>query len=101
MSLERLALRGEVDTEVRPAALLARQRRLRDQPCQEMRRVEQVPQACRVADQPAVAPECRAEFGRDGLRSGGGRNIGKPRGQPRLSEPGERRTTSEDEAFEK
>ena len=84
MALERLALRREVDAEVRAAALLARERGLGDEPRQQVRRVEQMREARGVADEAAVAPERVAQLGRDGL----GRAAARGRPGSRAGSPG-------------
>ena len=63
--LEGLALGREVDAEVGAAALLARERALGDEPCEQVRRRAQALEPGGVADEPAVAPERAAELGGD------------------------------------
>ena len=100
MSLERLALGREVGAEVRAAALLTRERGLRDEPREQVRRVEQAPEPLGVADEAAVAPERRAQLRVSRLGSGASRDVGKPCGKTGLGERGERRAAAEDEALE-
>ena len=69
--LEGLALRREVGPEVRAAALLARERALGDEPRQQVRRVEELREPGRVADEAAVAPERRAAAPASRARSAG------------------------------
>ena len=101
MALELRTLGREVRAEVRATALLACERALGNEPREEVRRVEEMPEPFGVADETAVVPERRAELGCHVLGSRSGGDVGEPRREARLAERRERRTTPEDEAFEK
>jgi len=100
VALERLALRGEVDTEVRSPTLLTGERCLGDEAREEMRSGQELLEPGGIADEAAVAPKRRAELGRDGLGRGRIRNRGKAPRHRWLAERGKRGAPSEDEALE-
>ncbi len=100
MALERLVLRGVVDSEVRPAALLADERALSGQAGQEMGRGSESLESGGVADEAAVAPQRSAQLGARGLELLGRIGCRQLRRKPGLHEGGEGRAAPEDQALE-
>src|SRR2546428_7451841 len=63
---EAWVLLGEVGAEVSAAALVARERRTRDERRQQVRRGGEALESRALANQPRIAPECLAYLGSNG-----------------------------------